>query len=44
MLQDRLSDLGILSVESEETYTVELELVVEAFSKAKARKCFFDNN
>ena len=32
MSQDRLSNLGILSVESEETYTV--ELVVEAFAKA----------
>ena len=34
MSQDRLSDLGILSVDSEETYTVQLELVVEAFAKA----------
>ena len=38
MTQDRLADLGILSIENELTKTVDFETVIDFFAHQKARK------
>ena len=43
MAQERLNDLGMLAIEREISYSIELETLVVAFArfaKMKARKCF----